>query len=62
MKYFRWLSIIVLTSFLLSACGAGNVSIPGFPTETPLPQPIVNVTPAPDANATMAAYLDAFKK
>ncbi|HKY52973.1 MAG TPA: penicillin-binding transpeptidase domain-containing protein, partial [Anaerolineales bacterium] len=31
------------------------------PTETPLPQPIVTVVGAPDADAALRAYLDAFK-
>src|SRR5262245_10019158 len=61
MKFFRWLNIIALLGFL-SACSPGNIALPGFPTETALPQPIVNVTPAPDVNAAMAAYLDAFQK
>ena len=64
MKFFRWLNIIVLLAFLLCACsaGGGGISFPGFPTETPLPQPIVTVNSAPNADAAMAAYLDAFKR
>lgn len=63
MRFFRWLSIIVLLSFLLSACGAGGggIPIPGFPTETSLPQPIVTVSSAPSADDAMAAYLEALK-
>ena len=63
MKFFRWLNIVVLLVFL-SACSSSGNGIGGalFPTDTALPQPVVNVTPAPDANAAMAAYLDAFQK
>ena len=63
MKFFRWLNIIVLLTFLLSACsaGGGGIPIPGFSTETPLPQPLVTVSPAPSVDAAMASYLDAFK-
>jgi penicillin-binding protein 2 len=62
MKLFRWLNIIVLLTFLLSACSAGGgIPIPGFSTETPLPQPLVTVNPAPSVDAAMASYLDAFK-
>ena len=60
MKFFRWLSGIVILTFLTSCGGSGNgISI--FPTETPLPQPIVTVVGAPDADAALSAYLDAFK-
>ena len=63
MKFFRWLNILLIPAFL-SACGSGGINginVPGFPTETPLPQPIVNVTSAPNADAALRAYLDAFK-
>ncbi len=63
MKFFRWLNILIIPAFL-SACGSGGINginVPGFPTETPLPQPIVNVTSAPNADAALRAYLDAFK-
>ncbi len=64
MKFLRWLNIVVLLTFLLSACspgGGGPISIPGIPTETSLPQPLVTVNPAPNVDAAMTAYLDAFK-
>ena len=65
MKFFRWLNIIVLLTFLLSACSAGGggipISIPGVSTETPLPSPLVTVNAAPSVDAAMASYLDAFK-
>jgi penicillin-binding protein 2 len=65
MKFFRWLNIIVLLTFLLSACsaggGGGGIALPGFATETPLPQPLVTVNAAPSVDTAMASYLDAFK-
>jgi len=57
MKLLRWLNIIVILAFLTACSGSGSI----FPTETPLPQPIVNVTPAPDVNTAMTAYFDAFQ-
>jgi penicillin-binding protein 2 len=62
MKFLRWLNIVILLTFL-SACspGGGGIALPGFSTETPLPQPIVTVNSAPSADAAMAVYLDAFK-
>lgn len=59
MKFLRWLNCIVILTFLASCSGGGGISI--FPTETPLPQPIVTVLGAPDADAALRAYLDAFK-
>ena len=59
MKLFRLISIILLPAFILTACGTS--AIPGIPTGTALPQPIVNVTSAPDAGAALSAYLDAYK-
>ncbi|HET9907307.1 MAG TPA: penicillin-binding transpeptidase domain-containing protein, partial [Anaerolineales bacterium] len=59
MKLFRWLSGVVILTFLTSCGGGGGISI--FPTETPLPQPIVTVMGAPDAGAALSSYLDAFK-
>lgn len=61
MKFLRWLNIL-LTLTLLSACGGpGVIQVPGFPTETALPQPIVNVTSAPSVDSALQSYLDAFK-
>ena len=59
MKFLRWLNVIVILTFLTSCGGGGGISI--FPTETALPQPIVTVVGAPDADAALGAYLDAFK-
>jgi cell division protein FtsI/penicillin-binding protein 2 len=57
MKFLHWLNLIGVF-FFLTACGTGGGSL--FPTSTPLPPPIVNVTPAPDPAAALRAYLDAF--
>src|SRR5215216_556433 len=59
MKLFRWLSILVILTYL-SACSAAGIG-PVFPTDTPLPQPIVTIVPAPDVAAALTSYLDAFK-
>lgn len=59
MKFFRWLQVVVLLSFL-SACNS-NIPIPGLPTQTTLPQPIVTVSSAPNEGAALSAYLDALK-
>jgi penicillin-binding protein 2 len=59
MKFLRWLNVIVILTFLTSCRGGSGIPI--FPTETPLPQPIVTVVGAPDADAALRAYLDAFK-
>lgn len=60
MKLVRWLNILVMFAFL-SACGGGGIGGSIFPTETALPQPIVTIVSAPDPDAALAAYLDAFK-
>ncbi|HLF75569.1 MAG TPA: penicillin-binding transpeptidase domain-containing protein [Anaerolineales bacterium] len=60
MKFLRWLNIIVILT-LLSACGSTGIGGSIFPTDTPLPQPIVTIVSAPDPDAALAAYLDAFK-
>ncbi|HEU0292553.1 MAG TPA: penicillin-binding transpeptidase domain-containing protein [Anaerolineales bacterium] len=60
MKFLRWLNSIAVLSFL-SACGTGGGGIPIFSTDTPLPPPVVNVSPAPDPNTALQAYLEAFK-
>src|SRR6266542_2786758 len=51
--------IVILT--FLTACTPSGMGIPGFPTNTSLPQPIVTIVPAPNQDAAVAAYLDAFK-
>lgn len=61
MKFFRWLNLIVIMTFL-SACGSGGSGLlPVSATDTPLPPPPVTVVSAPDPNLTLAAYLDAYK-
>src|SRR6266498_139148 len=61
MKFLRWLNIIAILTFL-SACSPGSVNVPFLSsTETPLPPPLVTVNPAPDPDAALTAYLDAFK-
>ncbi len=60
MKFLRWLNIIVILTFL-SACSSTGIGGSIFPTDTPLPQPIVTISPAPNVDAALTAYLDAFK-
>ena len=59
MKLLRWLNIIVVLTFL-SACSSTGFG-PVFPTDTPLPPPIVTIVSAPDPSTVLTAYLDAFK-
>ena len=63
MKFLRWLNLIAIMTFL-SACSSGsggNTFLPIGATATPLPTPIINITPAPDPSAALTAYLDAYK-
>jgi cell division protein FtsI/penicillin-binding protein 2 len=60
MKFLRWLNLIVILAFL-SACSSNGISVPGIPTDTPLPPPIVTVLSAPDPDQALKAYLEAFK-
>jgi cell division protein FtsI/penicillin-binding protein 2 len=60
MKFFRWLHILVSLAFL-SACSTGGIAGSIFPTDTPLPQPIVTISSAPNVDAALTAYLEAFK-
>ena len=60
MKFLRWLNLIAAFSFL-TACGTGGGGVAFFPTDTPLSQPPVTIIPAPDPNAAVQAYLEAFK-
>src|SRR5215208_641180 len=61
MKSLRWLHMVVVLAFLSACSGSSGIGGSIFPTETALPSPVVNVTPAPDAGAALTAYLDAFK-
>jgi len=68
MKVLRWINYILILAFL-SSCSAG---IPGgsgvggfgspFATNTPLPTAPVGITPAPDAQAAITQYLQAYQK
>ena len=61
MKFFRWLNLIVIMTFL-SACGSGGQGLlPASATDTPLPQPPVTIISAPDPNPVITTYLDAYK-
>ena len=60
MKLFRWLSMMVILTYL-SACSPTGIGGPIFPTDTPLPPPIVTIVSAPDPSTVLSAYLDAFK-
>jgi penicillin-binding protein 2 len=57
MKLLRWLNTIFILTFLSSCSGSASI----FPTETPLPPPIVTVISASDPDGALKAYLDAFK-
>ncbi len=59
MKASRWLNLFLIASFL-TACSSNAVPIFG-PSPTPLSPPHVGITPAPDAQAAVKAYLDALK-
>jgi penicillin-binding protein 2 len=61
MKFFRWLNLLVIVTFL-NACGSGGPGIlPAAATDTPLPPPVVTVLSAPDPNLILSSYLDAYK-
>ena len=60
MKFLRWLHIVILVSFL-SACGSAGINVPGFPTETSLPPPIVTIVSSAQPDVALNAYLEAFK-
>jgi penicillin-binding protein 2 len=61
MKVLRWLYIVVIFMFL-GACGSGGIAVPGFPTETPKPPPIVTVLSAEQQPDTaLTRYMEAFK-
>jgi cell division protein FtsI/penicillin-binding protein 2 len=57
MKFLRWINLALILT-VLSACSDGFAP---FATPT-LPKPTVMITPAPDAQAPMQAYLEAFKQ
>jgi len=60
MKFLRWINLIAAFSFL-SACGSGGNGVSLFPTDTPLPPPVVTVVNAPDPATALQTYYEAFK-
>ena len=63
MKAYRWLNLILVMVFI-SACGSNGSGVPGLGflnTPTLLPTPVAHITPAPDPQITVNAYLDALK-
>ncbi len=60
MKFLRWINILLIPAFL-GACGSGGIGGAIFPTDTPLPPPIVTVISAEQPDVKLMAYLDAFK-
>ncbi|MDO9302260.1 MAG: penicillin-binding transpeptidase domain-containing protein, partial [Anaerolineales bacterium] len=67
MKASRWINYILILVFL-SSCSAGQTGSGGvggfnpFATNTPLPTAHANVTPAPDAQSAITAYLQSMQK
>ncbi len=64
MKPLRWIYTVIILVFL-SACVSNGSSLPpilGGPTSAPLPTPQAGVTPAPDAQAAVMAFLDALQQ
>lgn len=61
MKFFHWLNIILILTLLGACSSPGGIGVSIFPTDTPLPPPVVTVESAPSADAALKAYLDAFK-
>lgn len=57
MKILRWTNLLLIAT-LLSACSGG---VPFLATPTSFPTPAVRITPAPDAQAPMEAYLQAYQ-
>ncbi len=62
MKVLRALTTILILS-LVTGCSSGSngVVIPFFSTPAPLPSPVVQITPAPDAQTAVNKYLAALK-
>ncbi|MDP2777305.1 MAG: penicillin-binding transpeptidase domain-containing protein [Anaerolineales bacterium] len=64
MKLLRWINIILIVIFL-SACVSNGDSNPFtniFATPTPLPTAQARITPAPDAQGVVTAFLQALQK
>jgi cell division protein FtsI/penicillin-binding protein 2 len=63
MKSLRWIHLVLIVVFL-SACASGGEGSPLsgiFATPTPLPTAQVHITPAPDAQAAVTAFLQALQ-
>jgi penicillin-binding protein 2 len=66
MKELRWITFVLILAFL-SSCGSGgnspiNQIFTGSSPTPPLPTPHVDITPAPDAQAAITAFLQALLK
>ncbi|MDP1547415.1 MAG: penicillin-binding transpeptidase domain-containing protein [Anaerolineales bacterium] len=64
MKSLRLVHLFLIIIFISACASGGQGSVPpifGGPTSTPLPPPKVGITPAPDAQAAVSAFLDALK-
>jgi len=61
MKFFRLLNLIVIMAFLSACSSGGSGLIPGGPTDTPLPPPLVTVNSTPDPGIAIQAYLNAYQ-
>ncbi|HAX68044.1 MAG TPA: hypothetical protein DCY14_00415, partial [Anaerolineae bacterium] len=62
MKSFRWIPILLIVVFISACTSSGGGGIVGiFETPTPLPPPQVGITPAPDAQAAVTAFLEALQ-
>jgi len=61
MKFLRWFNILVIFVFL-SACGSAGIAVPGVPTDTAQPPPIVTIVSAEQQPDTaLKRYLEAFQ-
>jgi penicillin-binding protein 2 len=61
MTFLRWFNILVIFMFL-SACGSSPIAVPGIPTDTAKPPPIVTIVSAEQQPDTaLKRYLEAFK-
>lgn len=61
MKSLRWIHLVFIILVIAGCTSSGGPAIPGFATDTPLPPPQIGVTPAPDAQAAVTAFLEALK-
>ncbi len=62
-KIYQWSNLLIVFVLLLTSCSSGAVSNPfGEPDATAtLPNPSVTVLPAPDVQAAMTIFLEAYK-